>query len=74
MVIPCVDVRGGAFLPSGHLVLTDFGLNRCALFGEDGQLQTELSFSSSLWGMHYDQRVEVLYLSIPEKNKIKMIN
>lgn len=74
MVIPCVDVRGGAFLPNGHLVLTDFGLNRCALFGEDGQLQTELSFSSSLWGMHYDQRVEVLYLSIPDKNEIKMIN
>lgn len=72
--IPGSDIRAGAFLPNGVLILTDYNLKRCALFSEDGHFQKELKFSASLWGMHYDQEMEVLYLTIPVKKEIKMIN
>ncbi|XP_034300929.2 E3 ubiquitin-protein ligase TRIM45-like [Magallana gigas] len=69
--IPPSDIKAGAFLPNGVLILTDYN---CALFSEDGHFQKELKFSASLWGMHYDQEMEVLYLTIPVKKEIKMIN
>lgn len=72
--IPGSDIRGGAFLSNGLLILTDFKLRRCALFSEDGNLQRELKFSTSLWGMYFDQKMEVFYVALPEKQDIKMIN
>lgn len=61
------DIRGGAFLSTGLLILTDFILTRCVLYNEEGDFQRESEFSDSLWGMHYDQKMEVLYLTLPEQ-------
>lgn len=61
-------------MSTGLLILTDFNLTQCVLYNEEGDFQRECKFSDSLWGMHYDQKIEVLYLSIPEQKEIKMID
>lgn len=68
------DIRGGAFLSTGLLILADFNLTRCVLYNEEGYFQRESKFSDSLWGMHYDQKMEVFYLTLPEQKEIKMID
>lgn len=74
--IPGSDIRGDAFLSNGLLILTDYMymLRRCALFSEDGNILRELKFSTSLWGMHYNQKKGVFYVVLPQKQEIKIIN
>lgn len=72
--IPDSSIRGGAFSTNGDLILTDFLSKRFAVFSEEGVFQREFTFSNSAWGMHYDQRNEVIYITLPEKQEVKMIN
>lgn len=72
---PKSDVRGGGvFLPNDLLILTDLSSKQYAVFSNEGSLQRESPSQDALWGMHYDQKMEVIYVTLPEKQEIKMIN
>lgn len=62
------------FLSTGLLILTDCIHTRCVLYSEDGRFLRESKFSDYLWGMHYDKKMEVLYLTLPEQKEIKMVD
>lgn len=72
---PKSDVRGGGFFwPNDLLILTDLSSKQYAVFSKEGSLQRESPSQDALWGMHYDQKMEVIYVTLPEKQEIKMIN
>ncbi|XP_061189474.1 uncharacterized protein LOC133197443 [Saccostrea echinata] len=65
------DIRGGAFLSDGRLLLIDHKLHRCLIYTETGVLDKEAKFSSAPWEVYV--YLDLLYITFPDTREVKMV-
>ncbi|XP_062578392.1 E3 ubiquitin-protein ligase TRIM45-like [Saccostrea cucullata] len=65
------DIRGGAFLSDGRLLLIDFNHSRCLLYKEKGVMELEAKFSGEVWDAYVNS--DVLYITFSDTKEVKMV-